>query len=113
MRQCRHGDARARSARRREIAVRVALGATRGRLVRQLVSEGLLIGVASGVVGLFLTYAGLDGAFRTSLPEVFFQRLSINAEPAGVCLRAVDLRHRSCSASCRRSSRRGRISTRI
>ncbi len=66
------------SARRREIAVRVALGATRGRLVRQLVSEGLLIGVASGVVGLLVTYLGLT-AFRTLSPEVFFQRLSINA----------------------------------
>jgi putative ABC transport system permease protein len=66
------------SARRREIAVRVALGATRRRLVRQLVSEGLLIGVASGVVGLFVTYAGLT-AFRTLSPEVFFERLSINA----------------------------------
>ena len=65
------------SARRREIAVRVALGATRGRLVRQLVSEGLLIGLASGVVGLFVTYAGLI-AFRTLSPEVFFQRLSIS-----------------------------------
>ena len=66
------------SARRREIAVRVALGATRGRLVRQLVSEGLLIGVASGVVGLLVTYVGLT-AFRTFSPEMFFQRLSINA----------------------------------
>src|SRR5262245_11660195 len=66
------------SARRREIAVRVALGATRRRLVRQLVSEGLLIGLASGIVGLMVTSAGLT-AFRTLIPEVFFQRLAINA----------------------------------
>jgi putative ABC transport system permease protein len=65
------------STRRREIAVRVALGATRARLVRQLVSEGLLIGFASGAVGVLLAYAGLI-AFRASNPETFFQRLAVN-----------------------------------
>jgi putative ABC transport system permease protein len=65
------------SARRREIAMRVALGATRGRLVRQLVSEGLLLGFTSGVIGLILTYAGL-AAFKASTAETFFQRLEIN-----------------------------------
>jgi len=65
------------SARRRELALRVAIGATRGRLVRQLVSEGLLIGVASGIGGLLLTSGGLT-AFKTLSPELFFQRLTVN-----------------------------------
>ncbi len=41
-------------ARRREIAVRLSLGATRGRVVRQLMTEGLLIAVLAGAVGLAL-----------------------------------------------------------
>src|SRR5439155_15644660 len=62
------------SARRREIAVRVALGATRARLARQLISEGLLLGLASGALGVLLAHGGLT-AFRTFSPEQFFQRL--------------------------------------
>lgn len=65
------------SARRREIAVRIALGATRVRLVRQLVSEGLLIGLASGALGLLLANGGLR-AFKALSPELFFQRLAVN-----------------------------------
>ncbi|HEV2224533.1 MAG TPA: ABC transporter permease [Candidatus Acidoferrales bacterium] len=40
--------------RRREISVRLALGATRGRLIRQLVTEGLFMSFVSGALGLIL-----------------------------------------------------------
>ena len=50
--------------RRREFALRRALGARQGRLVRQLVAEGLLLSIAGGAVGLFLARVGVDGLIR-------------------------------------------------
>jgi putative ABC transport system permease protein len=65
------------SARRRELAVRVALGATRARLVRQLIAEGALLGLASGALGVAFAYGGLT-AFKLASPELYFRQLTIN-----------------------------------
>jgi len=48
------------SGRRKELAVRMSLGAGRWHIVRQLMAEGLVIGMAGGSFGLLLSYWGIN-----------------------------------------------------
>jgi predicted permease len=57
------GRARARS---REIALRISLGATRFRLLRQLLSESLVLALIGGSLGLWIGYLGVG--FLQSIP---------------------------------------------
>lgn len=58
--------------RRREISMRVALGASRGRIARQLLTESLMLGVAGSLVGLALTPVGIRAflALGPALPRL-------------------------------------------
>jgi putative ABC transport system permease protein len=62
------------SARRKEIAVRMALGASRSRIARQLLIESMLQSVLGALVGLGLAYADLERS-RGTIPAFILQHI--------------------------------------
>jgi len=54
------------SARQRELEIRRALGAGRNRIIRQLLTEGLVLALASAAIGLFCAHLGVKAIARLS-----------------------------------------------
>ncbi len=72
------------SARRRELATRAAIGAGRGQIVRQLLTESLVLALAGGVLGLMLGFFGvrmLIGINPGNIPRISATGPSIALDP--------------------------------
>jgi putative ABC transport system permease protein len=67
------------ASRQRELAIRAVVGATRGRLVRQFLTEALLLSWAGGAAGVLAARWGVVGLVRLAPPEPpFVEKLSIS-----------------------------------
>ena len=77
------------SGRQRELAIRAALGAARGRLVRQLITESLMLGCVGGIGGLLLGYwaiALLLAIIPDGIPRV--EQIELDSRVAAVTIAA-------------------------
>jgi predicted permease len=70
--------------RKSETSIRMALGAARSRLVRQMLTESVLLGCVGGFAGLFVAYAGTKTILSLAFPDA--PQLPIDAHPSPAVL---------------------------
>ncbi len=68
------------TARRADIAVRMAMGAGRNRVIRQIVTESVLLGCIGGLAGLAVAYTSTRVILNAAFPEA--RNMPINASPS-------------------------------
>ena len=69
-------------ARRAEMSVRSALGAMRGRLIRQLLTESILLAILGGLLGLIVAFAGTRMLLAMAFPGARSVPIHANPSPA-------------------------------
>jgi len=70
--------------RRAEVSIRMALGAARARLIRQMLTESVVLGCIGGMAGLFLAYAGTRMILALAFPDA--KHLAIDTHPSVIVL---------------------------
>src|SRR4030095_16604059 len=76
------------TAREREMAVRAALGAGRTRLVRQLLTESLVLAVAGGLLGLALAWWGVQG-LKAAAPPTLPRLDEVGLDPVALAFTSI------------------------